>query len=399
MRTENGNIKKVLSMVFVLFLFIGFIRNGSYTEIAKISEYLGQQDFDGKESITIGSLESDFSASLFNKKKLIDFNGTMARILNMQGYYSDMGMYITDDNYIVSAYDYTSTDYEVQQTVGFRDFLEANGVKLLYVNEPTKYTDDSLFQESFGIKTYSNQNADLFLSRIREAGINAIDLRENILDDNLNSFDLFYRTDHHWTTSAGLWATRIIAEGLNAFCGYNIDLSLYNVENFNSKEWKECWLGEQGRKIGKSYTGLDDYTEIKPRYATDFTFKNADGSTWNGTFDNFINEGVYNTENDVYVNGSWHYSYNRINCINNNVDVGKVLIIGDSYEHVIQPFISLGVHEVDSLILRDCGDDFSLRNYILENGYDTVIIAYAQFMVGAHDDVTSANYKMFTFDK
>lgn len=72
--------------------------------------------------------------------------------------------------------------------------------------------------------------------------------------------------------------------------------------------------------------------------------------------------------------------------------------MGDSYEQVTEPFISLGVHEVDSLILRNYDSSFNLRNYILENGYDTVIIAYAQFMVGAHDDESSANYRMFTFE-
>ena len=72
--------------------------------------------------------------------------------------------------------------------------------------------------------------------------------------------------------------------------------------------------------------------------------------------------------------------------------------MGDSYEQVTEPFISLGVHEVDSLILRNYDSSFNLRNFILENGYDTVIIAYAQFMVGAHDDESTANYRMFTFE-
>ena len=122
------------------------------------------------------------------------------------------------------------------------------------------------------------------------------------------------------------------------------------------------------------------------------------GTTFYGTFDAFVNESVYNTENDVYTNPSWHYSYNRINCINNNVESGKVLVLCDSYDHVTVPFLSLGVREVDSLILRSYDDTFSLRDYIVSRGYDTVIIAYAQFMIGAHDSETNANYRMFTFE-
>ena len=75
-----------------------------------------------------------------------------------------------------------------------------------------------------------------------------------------------------------------------------------------------------------------------------------------------------------------------------------MLVLGDSYEQVTQPFLSLGVHEVDSLILRNYDDSFDLRNYIVENGYDTVIVCYAQFMIGAHDNPNSANYRMFSFE-
>ena len=398
MTQENSSMKsRILAIVFVIVLLSGFLKNGSYMTTEKIFAYLAQDKYTEK-SLSVSAIESEYTSTLWHKKDLINLNGAMARNLGMQGFYGNMGMYVTDDNYIVSGYPYTTTDYEYEQTLAFRDFLEANGVNLLYVNEPTKYLDDNLFSAEFGVETYGNRNIDLFLSRIRDAGLNTIDLRDSIVDENINIEDLFYRTDHHWTTPAGLWATKIIAQGLNDTCGYDIDTSILDEGNFDYTEWHDCWLGEQGRKVAESYVGLDDYTEVKPKFETSYVFRKGDGTTYEGTFDNFINEGVYNTENDVYENRSWHYSYNRINCINNNVDYGKVLILGDSYDQVTQPFLSLVVHQVDSLILRDYDDSFSLRSYIIENGYDTVIVAYAQFMVGAHDNKSSANYRMFSFE-
>lgn len=394
---KNSIIKRTFSMIFVLILLIGFIRSNSYAKIQRLFDYLGQ-DKTTEEPLTVDAIENEFVSTLYMKKDLINLNGSMARELGMQGFYSDMGMYVIDDNYIVSASAYTSTDYEYVETVAFRDFLESNGINFLYVNEPTKYVDDNLFYKEFGIESYSNRNMDLFLSRVRDAGVNTVDIRDNIASENINVRDLFYRTDHHWTVPAGLWATKIMVQALNDDCGYDIDLSIYDDKNFDTTEWKECWLGEQGRKVAETYVGLDDYTEVKPNFETSYTFINGDGTTWEGTFNDFINESVYNTENDVYENSSWYYSYNRIHCINNNVENGKILILGDSYDHVTQPFLSLGIHEVDSLILRGYDDSFSLRNYILENGYDTVIVAYAQFMVGAHDNEGSANYRMFTFE-
>lgn len=385
-------MKRGVAVLFIVILFTFYVKSGSYRQIDRLAGYLQQGD-----SAQMESLESEFAANLWKQQELIEINGAMARKLNMHGYYSDMKMYITEDDYIVSASPYTSTDYEFEQTVAFRDFLESNGINLLYVNQPTKYMDDDVFLQ-FGVETYSNRNMDQFIRRLKYANVNVIDLRDNIVEDKLEVQDLFYRTDHHWTTSAGLWGTQIIAQGLNEMCGYNIDASIYDMSNYSVMEWEECWLGEQGRKISESYIGLDDYVEIKPTFETSFSFKNWDGTTWDGTFENFIDEGVYSTTNNVYTNPSWHYSYQIRDCINNNVADGKILILADSYASVTEPFLALGVHEVDTVVLRDCDDDFNLHDYILSNNYDTVIVAYAQFMLGAHDDVSSANYNMFTFE-
>ena len=396
MSGKSSASKKFLSIIFVFFLFVEFFKNGSYQTIDVFLDYFKQKNYD-ETATTIKEIENKYTSEIWKHRELIDINGFMAGKLNMHGLYSDMGMYITDDKYIVSASEYTSTDYEVNETVDFRNYLEENGINLLYVNEPTKYIDDELFIKEFGVETYSNQNADLFLKRIKQEGVNTIDLRDNIREENIDVSDLFYRTDHHWTTAAGLWATSIMADGLNKYCGYNIDTSYFDEDRFIKNEWKECWLGEQGRKMSLQYVGLDDYTELKPNYKTSFTFEESDGTTYDGNFDDFVDESIYNLDNDVYENGSWHYSYNLKNCINNNVDTGKVLIIGDSYAHVIQPFLSLQVHEVDCIILRNYERNFNLRDFIISSKYDTVIIAYAQFMIGAHDDPESANYRMFMF--
>lgn len=397
--SKNSLIKKLTAALFAAVLVIGLITNDTLEAVGSFAEYLTRQGTDEEEaSVTPAAIEQNFSSSLWMHRQLIDLNGLMAGAMRMHGLYSDMDMYITDDRYIVSASPYTTTDYEVEETVSLRDFLEENGIRLLYVNEPTKYTDDSLFPEAFGIETWSNRNADRFLARIREAGVNAIDLRENMREDGLEPAALFYRTDHHWTVPAGLWAARIMADGLNQYCGYEMDLSVFDEKNFIRRDWTACWLGEQGKKMAETYVGLDDYTELKPEFATSYTFRNSDGRAWEGNFDAFISERLYNTENDVYENGSWHYAYHLLDSVNNTVEKGRILMLCDSYDHVTLPFLSLQAREIDYLILRDHDDSFRLRDHILEKGYDTVLIAYAQFMIGEHDDPLSANYRMFTFD-
>ncbi|MCM1414991.1 MAG: hypothetical protein NC430_03585 [bacterium] len=393
-----SSASKYVTVIIVIFIFLTFIRSGGFTVFESISEYL-QQDAVDEQTVSVETIEQNYVSTLANKQLFIDFNGFMAKTIGMQGYYSDIGIYITDDDYIVSRRDKTSTDYEYEQIVSFKTFLETKGINLLYVNEPEKYINDAFFTDQFGIMTYANQNADLFLKRISEAGIDYIDLRENIVDDDMNSLDMFYRTDHHWTVPSGLWASGKISEGLNRYCGYSIDLSIFDPANYTFKKYEKCWLGEQGRKVGASYVGVDDYTVVTPNFSTDFSFKTQEG-LMDGTFDYFINESVYDPDQneDIYKANSWHYSYAQRNVINNKVAYGKILILGDSYDQVTEPFIALGVSEVDSLILRNYDDSFNLRDYIIGNGYDTVIICYAQFMIGAHDNTSSANYRMFCFE-
>ena len=43
-----------------------------------------------------------------------------------------------------------------------------------------------------------------------------------------------------------------------------------NDNRFTYKEYEKAWLGEQGKKLGESFVGLDDFTLILPDYDTSF---------------------------------------------------------------------------------------------------------------------------------
>lgn len=402
---EKKNLeKKILALLFVAVIAYGMLGGASYKAVGELYCYLSgdlaadEAGEDETENLitSISEVDSQYVDSMTWKQDLINLNGLMAKKLNIRGYYSDMGMYITEDNYIVSLSAQTSTDYEYEQVLSLKEYLDDKGINLVYVNIPTKYTDDDLFSREFGVESYSNRNTDLFLERISAAGVNTIDLRDDLESDGKNIYEMFYHTDHHWTTRSGLWAAGKIARGLNQYCGYSIDLSIYDESNYEMTEWKECWLGEQGRKIGLSYVGLDDFTEIKPKFETSFIFQKEDKET-KGSFDDYINEKYYDVSKDVYLAKSWHYSYAlKPSVCNELVQEGKILFLGDSNSHVLNPFLSLGVSQIDSVILR--GYKGSIREKIEAGDYDTVIIGYVQFMIGAHDKEKSANYRMFNLE-
>ena len=384
----------ILALVFVALIGAGFLR-GAKHEVSRIKEVRTENPSAGiRDIIDRNATEDNFATGPFKERDLIDLNGAMAKRVGMRGYYSDLGILAADNDYLVTIYPKTTTDFEYKQVVSFMKWCHKHNIKMLYVNKPTKYPTDEEMTKQFGIETFSNRNADKLMKRLRAADVPVVDLRDYIEEDGLTTWELFYRTDHHWTTKATLWAAPKIMKGLNDYCGYDIDLSIYDKKNYNFKEFKNCWLGEQGRKLGMSYTGLDDFTEITPKFPTHYTFKSEDGD-FDGDFMGFINQDRFDTKMDIYENTSWHYGYKLMDCINHDAKQGKVLLLGDSFEQTLDSFISLGVHELDVMMRRDHGRKYDLRGYILKHGYDTVIISYAQLMIGAHDDPKSTNGKMF----
>lgn len=414
LQLENIIVSVVLLIVVLLFFFksngfsfvdegIVAVNSGVMTAWQERHPKESMEEEENKTAtsvVTSSQVSMDFLNNLYSKNQLCEFNGSMAKKLSFIDFYKNTGGIRLSNGYVAGVYEQTSTDYEIQQMSELKKFCDSEGVKLLYVNEPTKYIDDTVIEEQLGLKSYINQNTDLFLSRLNDIGVNYIDLRDNIRAEGKDSFSMFFRTDHHWTPESGKWAAKIIAEELNNDYGYKIDTAIYDDSNYTFTEYKDAWLGEQGKLLSEAYVGLDDYTCIEPKFNTDYTINGV----LNGTFsETMIDKDNYLTGDleTIYACPSWHYSYMRsgINTSvikNNLVEEGKILVLGDSYEQVTSPFLSLAVNEVQTLVLRDYYG--SLQEYIKQNDIDTVIVAYASFMIGAHDTPGNANYDMFNFE-
>lgn len=410
MKQKNTSGKMALAVCFTAFIVIVGLKSFPLTGWINIFN-LFQRNMEETEqtnqrqnsSNTMATVKSSYGNTLWLKYPLIDLNGAMAKNMKQTGNYSYMHMYALNGNYIVSEAPKVSTDYEYNEMVSFKKFLDEKGIDLLYVNNPTKYLDDNIMAENFGVQTYVNRNADLLLKRMKKAGINTLDLRKNIVNENLNIYDMFYRTDHHWNMRTGLWATDILAEHLNQTCGYQINTDIYDIQKFDVKRYENAWLGEQGRKMSKAYTGLDDYVLIKPKYETDLWVKDSAGNVSNGSFDILYNYDCLNTGADVYTTTSWHYAAmpqtldNGTIIHNNKVKGGNVLLICDSFAYSIVPYLALGVENITTVIPR--GYLGNIRELINQNNFDTVIVMYVETMIGAHDDGEgNANYKMFMLD-
>ena len=285
---ENRIISKILLFIIV----VGCLWSGAYTYVYTMTkstiENVGNTDamiqFVSKEIseeeeavLSYDAIATEYLDSLPFKRAMVDLNGYIAKQLNLREIYQKNGGVVLSNGYVAGIYPSTTADYEFQQTLELKEFLDERGISLLYVNEPTKYFDDIIIQEDMGKETYVNANTDLFLSKLEDADINYIDLRDTYTQMGFDSFELFYRTDHHWTVPAAKIAAETISAALNEKCGYHIDLSLYDNDKFTTTHYDNAWLGSQGRKLGATFIGMDDYDMIAPDYDTDYTVTYKNG--------------------------------------------------------------------------------------------------------------------------
>lgn len=268
----------------------------------------------------------------------------------------------------------------VKNTVEFNDFLQEQEIPLLYVQAPFKISNyDDKSPE--GIKDYNNDKADDYLEEISKAGINNIDLRELIKEDGIEHYSMFFKTDHHWTPKAGLWAFGKISTKLNTDYGFNIDEKLWNQKNYNIKTYKDWFLGSEGKRTGIYYTGVDDFDIITPKFDTNFKFSvQSQNIHRKGEFkDSLLDWSRFGTQDYFDELPYSTYSGGDVNLINikNNKDINgkKILLIKDSFSSVLIPFLALGCSNLDAVDVRQ-PDKINLRDYIEETNPDIVIIMY-----------------------
>lgn len=145
------------------------------------------------------------------------------------------------------------------------NYCKKNNMNFLYVTAPYKISeyDDS---DISGVVDFSNQNANELMNRLSEAGIDNYDIRKTIHEEGVNNHSLFYRTDHHWLTTTGMWGAQQILDYCNKTYNWNVDTSKLDLENFELETYPEFFWGSQGKKVTLSRTSPDDFSLLYPKY-------------------------------------------------------------------------------------------------------------------------------------
>lgn len=340
------------------------------------------------------SAEDNLSDSLHLRYLFYECSGLFNRCIGRR--HVD-NLYRLNNGHLVSVGGNGDISDSVEAMKDFYQFCTSREIPLLYVNLPKEYVRNEDLAR-FGVADLTDLKADRFLSALEDDGIDILDIRPCIKVKYEDPYDAFYKTDHHWKASAGLYCAQILSEHLRS--QYDLGLAVDNIrdEAFTVTLLENSWLGERGKKTGSTYSGLDDFELIKPIGVTHFHLnrpkKNVEKT---GDFSIMLDQSVLDAGFWKCRYGpSFYYSYlfgnEPIQIIeNDDLDTGRILMIKDSFAQTVTPFLAMTANTLVTWDVRYNTD--SLRDYIDQNHFDCVIVMYTEAMI----NVSRQNRFMYDF--
>lgn len=288
----------------------------------------------------------------------------------------------TDTGHLLFASEnYTDTTQYEANLIELNDYLDERDIPLLYVQAPYKLSKYENLLPSV-VTDGNNDNADSLLAGI-DGYVDYIDLREVMYESDIDHYASFFKTDHHWLPETAFWAAGYLAEILNEEYDFDMDMSFYDIDNYNVEVYEDWFLGSQGKRVGTSIVGVDDISLITPNFETNLIYEVVSEDVYRaGTFEEALFDYSWLYPMDYY-NSAPYCVYlgeniDLVNITNNlNEDGKKILLIKDSFAKPMASFLALGCSQLDLIDLRYYKDQ-SLMDYLSEHEgeYDLVMFLY-----------------------
>lgn len=375
-RRQHPDIKKNLLLVMAgLFLLI------TVCAFVITVQTLTNTEGSIKEKFTAlhETAESEISGRLFLRTPALEYSGLFSRLAGMR---SAEKIVKLQNGQLTGESGEPDPAPSAEKVAGLSEFCRANDTPFLYINLPQKPLSDSDLTK-IGVEAHINQTQDTFLKLLTDAGVSCLDLRSPIREHYSDPYDSFYRTDHHWTAEAGLFAAGVIADRIQELCGLPADTYRLDPENYKTTRYKNCFLGEIGLKTGAVFADPEDFLVVEPEFPTHLTFtvpsRKIDAS---GDFSILLNKSKLENHS-VYDSGLYYtylYGNDPIQQIHNeDAAGGRILIVKDSFGQMVVPYLAMNVRDLTCWDVR--ANKVRLRDHLKENDYDLVIVMYTGSMI------------------
>ena len=362
-----------LAAFFLVFcICTGYFSLKNYWDV-KVSGVEATPDGYTKEN----AFEENFNILLWNEDKYVEYYGLAAKWLGQPELNNTIKLkndYLSEERV---AYSEEVLKKNADDLLKTKQYLDERGTKLLYVQSPYKINkyDNQL---PVGIADYSNENMDRFLAYISANGIDTIDIRECFMEDGMDPYDYFFKTDHHWTPEAGFYAFTRIAEYAEEALGTNINEQVTNIDNYIIENFEDWHLGSNGQRTGIRYGGIDDFHLVTPGFDTSITnmITGETGSYKDILIERVVLEQESRAVYDICYGNSMGSYFHNPNASNDKT----VILVSDSMGKVVAPFMILAFENVFTI-------GYDLNQTKIEE-IDPDLIVYLPY----HDNIVGDNY-------
>lgn len=269
----------------------------------------------------------------------------------------------------------------IEETASFADFCEEQGAKFLFVPNPPA-VDEKTDGEIIGRLDFGLQKKEAMLRGLQGRGIATLDLYPLMQRDFPGTpyHQLFFRTDHHWLPTTGLWASRQIAQWLETEGGLSLQDSLLLQANYRQEIYPAYFLGSQGKRRTMVLAQPDDFCLLYPQFPTSLHYEIPGlGIDTHGDFS--VTYDLHEVERQDFYGSNPYAAYNHADCslirIENfapEVPDVKILVVKDSFANSVAPFLALTVKYMD--IIDPRWFKGSIRSYVEKTKPDFVLLIH-----------------------
>lgn len=327
---NTDEIKKIQSFTAVLLtlLVLGFSCAFFFTEKRSFSEsenrYLSKFPAFSFDDLRDGTYTEEIQSYLADHFPLRDmFMGLKAETEIALGKREINGIYIADDGYLIEAY---KKPENTEKIIGnFKKFYGAVDQKKTEVSLMLVPTASVIYKDKLPLFAQERDQMAVREEIYEKSGVPKIDCYEDLMAAK-DMEQLYYRTDHHWTSYGAYEAYR-------AYCQQK-GIQPLSLDSFEKKEVTSDFKGTIYSKLNDSRVGSDTITIFEnPQNQLTVFYVDTDVTT----------DSLYNFE---YLDKKDKYSmfldniHPLIEITNETADSERELaLIKDSYANAMVPFL------------------------------------------------------------
>ena len=373
-------MKRTVQTIYII-LFIGIIGVGTVCNFPKLYKITKDTVHDHVYEAWAILIGLEYSEAFFDKYFFVNANGFFHKVLGQR---KVKDVVKVDSGQLTIPLEETPVWQQAEGTSKLYAWLEEEGIPFCYVQAPYEICKENP-QLPKGILDYSNKNADVYLSLLKKAGVPVLDLREEMHACNMDHYESFFATDHHWKIETAFWAYGVLTERICKELQEEVPVENLQLEAFRVETAHDKILGSNGRRTGIAYAGLEDITLIYPKEKIQVSFaapeegifREGDFRETYMVYERLEGDNLYEmAQYDIYIGED----YPTTSQIYEEAPVEKkILLIKDSYFRPVQAFLGTVFTQTDTIDMRYFTGD--VKEYIRETNPDMVLLCYNPYML------------------